>query len=889
MSVLNLDKLFHPQSIALIGASDRDKSLGNIVMRNLMAGGFAGPVLPVNPKYKTIKGVYAYQTIDALPVVPDLAIICTPAPTVPQIISELGNKGTRAVVVISSGFHENNGDHELERQMLAAAEEFDLRILGPNCVGLLIPRLGINASFAHTGSLDGNIAVISQSGAICTAILDWAKSRGIGFSSFISLGNGSDIDFADLLDYLAVDSHTQGILLYIESIKEARKFMSAARAASRNKNIIVIKSGRIAEGARAAASHTGALAADDDVFDAAIRRAGMLRVYTIQNLFDAVETLAHAKFTRGNRLAIMTNGGGVGVLATDYLVRQGGKLAELSAETIASLNDCLPPAWSHGNPVDIIGDSDADRYVNALSVLLKDNTCDAILVLLVPVAVIDNREVARRVAELIQQSGKPVLTCWMGAEAVADSRRLLERAGVLNFETPESAVRAFLQIVEYDRNQQSLMEVPPTIPENIRPDKQKVQSIINQVLKENRTVLTEPESKQVLAAYDIPVVETRIATTVDEVVQCAEELGFPVAIKVLSKNITHKSDLGGVLLDIESPYILRAAAEGMLVRIRQMQPGVQIEGFTVQKMVHRPGAYELILGVKDDPVFGPVILFGEGGTPVEVIKDRAVALPPLNLNLARFLIERTRIFRVLRGYRNIPPINMEALQLALVKISQLIIDHGELKEIDINPVFSDAKGVLAVDARMVIAPSSAEPAARLAICPYPQELEEPFQLENGMQLLLRPIKPEDEPAHHYFLTHTDPKDIYFRFFRSVSNLSHSQMARFTQIDYDREMAFIASRKNETGESETIGVVRAVSYADDSEAEFAIIVRTDMQNLGIGKKLMEKIIDYIRAKGIKRMTGQTLLMNTAMQNLARKLGFKTTHNLGEETIDLSLDL
>ena len=889
MSVLNLDKLFHPESVALIGASDRDKSLGNIVMRNLMAGGFAGPILPVNPKYRTIRGVYAYQTIDDLPVVPDLAVICTPAATVPQIITQLGEKGTRAVVVISSGFHENNSDHELENQMLAAAEAFDLRILGPNCVGVLIPRLGLNASFVHTGSLDGNIAVISQSGAICTAILDWAKSRGIGFSSFISLGNGSDIDFADLLDYLAVDSHTRGILLYIESIKEARKFMSAARAASRNKNIIVIKSGRIAEGARAAASHTGALAADDDVFDAAIRRAGMLRVYTIQNLFDAVETLAHAKFIKGNRLAILTNGGGIGVLATDYLVRKGGKLAELSADTIASLDRCLPPAWSHSNPVDIIGDSDAERYVNALSILLKDDQCDAILVMLVPVAVIDNREVAQKVADLIRQSGKPVLTCWMGAETVADGRRVLEQAGIMNFETPESAIRAFLQIVEYDRNQQSLMEVPPTVPENIRPDRQKVDSIISQVLKENRTVLTEPESKQVLAAYDIPVVETRIAATVEEVLQCADELGYPVAIKVLSKNISHKSDMGGVLLDIETPYILRAAAEGMLVRIRQLQPDVQIDGFTVQKMVHRPGAYELILGVNYDPVFGPIILFGEGGTPVEVIKDRAVALPPLNMNLARYLIERTRIFRELRGYRNIPPVDLTALQLALVKISQLIVDHGELQEIDINPVFADSKGVLAVDARMVVAPATTAPAARLAICPYPQELEEQYQLANGMQLLLRPIKPEDEPAHHYFLTHTDPKDIYFRFFRSVSNLSHSQMARFTQIDYDREMAFIASTKNEQGENETIGVVRAVSYADDKEAEFAIIVRTDMQNLGIGKKLMEKIIGYIRAKGIKRLTGQTLLMNIAMQNLARKLGFKTSHNLGEETIDLSLEL
>ena len=889
MSVINLKKLFHPSSVTLIGASDKSGSLGNVVMKNLLNGGFHGPILPVNPKYETVCGVYAYQSIADLPAVPDLAVICTPAHTVPDIIKQLGEKGTRTAVVISAGFRSSNGNHDLEQQMLDAAQPYDFRILGPNCVGLLIPGIGLNASFAHTHSLPGNIAVISQSGAICTSILDWAKSRGIGFSYFISLGDSSDVDFGDLLDFLGTDRNTTGILLYIESIKLARKFMSAARATARNKKVIVIKSGRMAEGAKAAASHTGALAGNDDVFDAAIRRAGMLRVFTIQNLFDAVETLAHVPAIKNNRLIILTNGGGIGVLATDNLIANGGRLAELSPETIESLDKILPVNWSHANPVDIIGDSNAERYVNALKILLDDPDYDAILVMLVPAAIINNTEVASAITDAIKQTNKPVLTCWMGEDAVKDARMIFKKNSIPNYETPEFAIRAFLQTVEYNKNQQNLIEIPPSVPEVFTPDKNKVHDIFEKVLSEKRNLLTEPEAKEVLNAYHIPVIKTLIAHDVDEAVEHARKIGFPVALKILSKDISHKSDIGGVLLNIESESILQLAAEGMLARIKRINPDAVIEGFTVQEMVNKPGAYELIIGVTSDSIFGPVILFGQGGVSVEVINDKAIALPPLNMKLAKDLVQRTRIYNVLKGYRDVKAANMDAILVTLVKISQLIIDHPELQELDINPLTADSNSVIALDARIKIDVTEFESETRLAIRPYPQDLEEIYRLASGVDILIRPIKPEDEKAHDYFLSHTKPEDIYFRFFRAVNNLSHSQMARFTQIDYDREMAFIAVMKNEEGKDETIGVIRVVSDSDNEEAEFAIIVRSDKQNLGIGSKLMIKAIEYSREKKTKRLVGETLMDNHAMQKLAAKFSFEESRNEQEKTISLRLDL
>lgn len=889
MSVINLNKLLHPKSVALIGASDTHLSIGNVVMKNLLNGGFDGAIMPVNPKYETVCGVYAYKTVNDLPVVPDLAVICTPAKTVPAIIQQLGEKGTRSAVVISAGFRASDSNH-LEQEMLDAAKPYDFRILGPNCVGLLIPGIGLNASFAHTDSLPGGIAVISQSGAICTSILDWAKSRGIGFSYFISLGDSADVDFGDLLDYLASDQHTTGILLYMESIKLARKFMSAARATARNKKVIVIKSGRMAEGAKAATSHTGALAGNDEVFDAAIRRAGMLRVYTIQNLFDAVETLAHMPVIKGNRLFILTNGGGIGVLATDSLIAKGGHLAELAPETLASLNQFLPANWSQSNPVDIIGDSDAERYVKALKVLLNDPNYDAILVMLVPAAIINNTEVARAITVAIKETKKPVLTCWMGEDAVHDARDIFKKNAIPHYETPEFAIRAFLQTAEYNRNQQYLIEIPPSISEEFKPDKNKVRATFEKVLDEKRDTLTEPEAKEVLSAYHIPVIKTLVARDVDEAMVHAKEIGFPVALKILSKDISHKSDVGGVLLNIESAPILQLAAEEMLAKIKRLKPEANIEGFTVQEMVNRPSAYELIIGVATDSIFGPIILFGQGGVSVEVINDKAVALPPLNMMLASDLVQRTRIYKVLKGYRDVKAAHMDAILMTLVKISQLIVDHPELQELDINPLIADSKGVIALDARIRIKQTDIQSSANLAIRPYPQELEETCQLTSGQEILIRPIKPEDEPAHHLLLEKTKPEDVYFRFFRAVNDLSHAQMARFTQIDYDREMAFIAIGKNGKGEDETIAVIRIVSDADNNEAEFAIIVRSDMHNQGIGSKLMNKMIEYSLERGTKRLVGQTQATNQAMQRLARKLNFTQGKNEDDKQIvSLSLEL
>lgn len=889
MSILNFNYLFRPESVALIGASNTEGSLGSVVMKNLLEGGFNGPVLPVNPKYKTAHGVFAYQDITTLPVGPALAVICTPAHTVPGIITQLGGRGTRAAVVLSAGLREKKNGVSLEQLMLDAAKPFGLRILGPNCIGLLVPAIGLNASFAHTSSLKGNLALVSQSGALCTALLDWAKSRGIGFSCFISLGDGSDVDFGDLLDYLGSNASTHGILLYVESVTNARKFMSAARATSRNKPVIIIKSGRVREGATAAATHTGAIAGNDEVFDAAIRRAGMLRVFTIDNLFAAVETLARARPIKDDRLLILTNGGGPGVLATDNLVTSGGRLAQLSPETRGELDKFLPPTWSGNNPVDIIGDADAERYSRALKVLLTDPHCDAILVMLVPSAVVDNIKVARAVVDAIKTTDKPILTCWMGEEVVAESRKIFAAAGIPTYDTPDSAINAFMQVVEYGRNQQSLMETPPSAPEDFKADYQQVRAIINNALLIGSQLLTEFEAKEILSAYEIPVVDTRLAGTIDEAVDHAEQFGYPVALKILSPEISHKSDVDGVLLNIDSPQVLRAAAEGMLVRIKNQHPDCNITGFTVQKMIRKPkDGQELIIGVTTDTVFGPVMLFGQGGTAVEVVKDTAIALPPLNMKLARDLISRTRIYRVLSGYRDVPSADMGAIQLTLVKLSQLIVDHPEITELDINPLLADKNGVLALDARIRIEATNRRGADRLAIRPYPQELEEIITIDNGQQILLRPIKPEDEPAHRKMLEDTAPRDIYFRFMRAVSYFPHMQLARFTQIDYDREMAFIATMTRD-GRPETLAVIRAVTDANNEEAEFAIIVRTDMQGHGIGSRLMDKTIRYCRDRGTTRLVGQTLPENQEMIRLSKKFNFETQVSLDNQVIQMQLDL
>ncbi|MET0962317.1 MAG: bifunctional acetate--CoA ligase family protein/GNAT family N-acetyltransferase [Noviherbaspirillum sp.] len=891
MSIRNLQFLFEPASVAIIGASERPHSVGATVLANMLAAGYAGEIHAVNPKHRTLSGRQVYPNVAALPKAPDLAIICTPPHTVPGLIAELGARGTRAAIVLTAGLGAIKDSHgvSLKQRMLDAARPYLLRILGPNCVGMLVPAIGLNASFAHTGALPGKLAFVSQSGALVTGVLDWAKTRGIGFSRFVSLGESADIDFGDLLDYLASDAATRAILLYIEDIRDARKFMSAARAAARSKPVLVIKAGRAAEGARAAASHTGALAGSDDVYDAAIRRAGMLRVCTTEDLFSAVETLAHARPLVGERLCILTNGGGPGVMATDALIASGGKLAALSAATMGALDQVLPATWSHGNPVDVIGDAPAERYRQATETLLADPESDALLFIHAPTAIVPSVEIAQAVAPLLAQTRRSVLACWLGGDAVAAARQEFSAQGIPTYDTPEEAVRGFMQIVQYRRNQDLLMQVPPSLPEDFGPDRAAAQALVRAALADGRCMLSEPESHRLLAAYGIPVVATRTAASPEEAAAAAAGIGFPVALKILSPQISHKSDVGGVVLDLEDAPAVLAAGAAMQKRLRGLLPDAVMAGFTVQAMARRPQAHELILGVATDPVFGPVLLFGQGGIAVEVTADHAMELPPLNMPLAHALVARTRVAKLLRGYRNQAPADVDAICSTLVKLSHLVTDIAEIAELDINPLLADAKGVIALDARVRLAPRTAgDVRSRLAIRPYPKELEEtvPWQDES---LLLRPIRPEDGAEHLRFFNALDPEDVRFRIFSRMRELQPSQLARLTQIDYDREMAFIATRNRPDGTPETLGVARAIADPDNIKAEFAIIVRSDMKGHGLGVMLMNKLIAYCRSRGTREIVGEALSNNRPLLEMVRRLGFEVHPEVGEGISLLRLPL
>ncbi len=891
MSIRNLDALFEPRSVAVIGASNAPRSIGGVVMRNLLKGGFDGPIMPVNPKYQAVAGVLTYPDIASLPVAPDLAVVCTPPKTVPEVIAQLGQRGARAAAVITAGLSEpyRNGQ-TIQQAMLAAAGQHMLRILGPNCVGMIVPAVGLNASFAHTAIESGNISFVSQSGGFCTATLDWAKARGIGFSHFVSLGNSADVDFGDVLDYLGTSPHTSAILLYMESIgaDEARKFMSAARSAARNKPVLAIKAGRFEEGAKAAASHTGALAGSDNVYDAALRRAGILRVFDLDELFDAVETLARARPLAGEKLAILTNGGGPGVIATDALIEHGGQLAELSPQTLERLDQILPGTWSHGNPVDMIGDAGADTYVRALDILLQDPGIDAILVMNAPSAVAPPLDSARAIVDVVKRARVPILTSWLGGEAAGAARQVFADNEIPTYDTPEHAVRAFMHMVRYRRNLEILTQVPPSLPTDFSPQRDRARSVIDQVLSEGRDLLTEPEAKQVLMAYGIPAVETRVARTPSEAAELAQQLGLPVALKILSPDITHKSDVGGVILGLNSPDDVLSAAERMLRRIAEHVPGARIDGLTVQQMALRPNAHELIVGMTCDRIFGPVILFGRGGTAVEVIGDRAVALPPLNLSLARHLISRTRVYRLLRGYRDRPPADLYAICLVLTQVSQMIVDLPQIVELDINPLYADERGVLALDARIRVEATGVSGSDRLAIRPYPQELEELIELPSGRKVLVRPIRPEDQPAHEAFVAHLTPEDLRFRLLGTIREIPPSEMARLVQIDYDREMAFIATDP-QVEQTETLAVVRCVADPDNTRAEFAIMVRSDLKRSGLGTAMMQKIIRYCRQRGLKQIVGQVLKDNVAMLNLVRKLGFEVRESSEPDRYEVVLKL
>jgi acetyltransferase len=891
MSVRNLESLFQPASVAVIGASDRAGSIGSVVLANLKRGGFKGPIWVVNKRHATVDGEPAWSDVASLPQAPELAVICTPAATVPGLIADLGRKGTRAAIVLSAGLKEpaGPGDGSLEQAMLAAARPRLLRILGPNCIGALVPGIGLNAGFAPGNALPGKLAFVTQSGALATAMLDWANGRGIGFSHFISLGDSADVDFGDVLDYLASDAGTRAILMYAESIPSGRKFMSAARAAARNKPVIMVKAGRAPEGARAAASHTGALAGSDSVADAAIRRAGMLRVDTLEALFDAAETLAHARPLRGERLAILTNGGGAGVLATDALSLGGGTLAKLAPQTLAALDGCLPATWSRGNPIDVIGDAPVARYQDALRVLLAAGEVDAVLFMHAPTALVPAVDIAAGCVGQASETGKPVLSCWLGDPAVAKARALFSAAGVPCYSTPERAVAAWLQLVNYQRNQQALQQLPVGRASDFVPDRGRAMALLEQAVAERREWLDAAQAQEVLEAYGIAGVRTLRALDVEEAVAIASAIGYPVSLKIVSPQVIHKSDVGGVALDLATPDAVRSAAVRMRQQVARLQPEAVVHGFTVQQMAHRPHAHELIVGLATDDVFGPVLLFGQGGTDVELFGRHAVALPPLNASLAGDLLARSGVAPLLAPHRGRPGVNESALLDTLLKVSQMACDLAPVAELDINPLLVDELGVLAVDARVRLHLPGRSEYRPLAIRPYPQALEETVTLA-GTRLLLRPIRPEDGARLQDFYAKASPQDMRLRFFMSRREVPHSELARYSQIDYDREMTFIAlAPADDQGRQPMVAEVRAVCDPDNRRAEFAILVASAWQGKGLGHLLMGKLIGYLRGRGTGEIVGQCLLENTGMQALARHAGFELASEPTGDTLALRLPL
>jgi acetyltransferase len=877
MSIRHLDSLFDPRSVAVIGASVRPGSVGATVWRNLREAGFPGPRWAVNPKHARLGDEPAYPDVASLPDAPELAVICTPPATVPGLIDALGARGTRAAIVLTAGL-----DKVQKQAMLDAARRHLLRILGPNSLGLLAPHARLNASFAHVGATPGGLAFVSQSGALVTAMLDWAKDRGIGFSHFVSLGERADADFGDMLDWLASDGRTRSILLYIESIESPRKFMSAARAAARNKPVLVVKAGRSPQGQAAAASHTGALAGSDLVYDAAIRRAGMLRVDTMQDLFVAAETLSHfAGLPRSaalddddplERLTIVTNGGGAGVMAADAAALAGVSLAALTPAARERLDASLPPTWSRANPVDIIGDAPVARYVDTLQALLADRASGTLLFMHAPTAIVPSAEIAAALVPVVQAAPGRVLSCWLGGPALRAAREAFRAAGIPSYDTPEQAVHAFSMLATYRRNQAQLMQAPPAHAPQVSIDAARVRGIVDTALAQGREWLSEPEAKELLAACGVPVVGTRVAAAdADAAVRAADEIGYPVVLKILSPEITHKSDVGGVALALEDAADVRSAAETMLRRVARLRPDARIAGFTVQAMVRRPQALELIVGASIDALFGPVLLFGQGGTAVEVMADRAVALPPLDAPLAHALIARTRVARLLAGWRDVPPADSAAVVGVLTAMSQLLADEPRIAELDINPLLADAAGVIALDARVRVSAAAPGGAQHFAIRPYPSELTETIDWQ-GRPLTLRPIRPDDEARHLAFLARLDPVDIRMRVFYSRRSIERSELARLTQIDYEREMAFIATAPADGGE-ETLGVVRAICDPDNHDAEFGIVVRSDLKGGGLGARLMHKMIGYLRARGTRRLVAAVLRENERMLELARELGFQ----------------
>jgi acetyltransferase len=877
MSCFGLERLFQPKSVALIGGSARSSSLGGKVVQNLSGGGFAGDIVVVNPYHGVVDGFKTYPGLSSLPFVPDLIVITAPAPAVPDIVAEAGQLGVGGAVIISAGL--GHGEGSLAEAVTRIARAHKVRIIGPNCLGIMFPRSRLNASFAAHPPADGGLAMISQSGALAAAMVEWGAEKRIGFSGIVSIGDQLDVDIADLLDYFALDDHTRAILLYVEAITDARKFMSAARAAARLKPVVVVKSGRMAQGAKAAATHTGALAGSDAVYDAAFRRAGLLRVFDLRELFDCAELLGQSRAPVGKTLTILTNGGGLGVLAVDRLVEMGGSIATLKADTRAQLDAVLPSTWSKANPVDIAGDADVARYIAALDVLLDDPVADAVLVMNVETAVARSADIASAVAKRVtddrakkRSSVKLVIVAWVGTDQ--EAAPIFHAAKIPHFPTEDDAVRAFMHLVKHREAMDLLMATPPNLSSLFTPDRDAAKKVIAAALADGRTWLDPVEVAALLGAYAIPMVPTLAARDADDAADKAAPFlaqGLHIAVKIHSREITHKSDVGGVILNLAGRDSVRDAANEVIVRARKARPEAKIEGVTVQPMISRAGSRELLLGLAADPTFGPVVVFGHGGTAVEIIKDKALALPPLDMNLARSLMGRTAVARLLEAYRDVPAVPPDAVPLTLVKLAQMAADCPEISELDINPLLANGDGVLALDGRVRVRTPQRFFAGktRLAIRPYPAEWERQLELAGGWKVGVRPMRPEDEPAITAFLGRVSREDLRLRFFHAMKEFSHSFIARLTQLDYARAMAFVAT---DTTTGEIIGVVRLHSDSLYESAEYAILLRSDLKGKGLGWALMQLLIEYAKAEGLKTISGVVLRENASMLQMCRELGF-----------------
>lgn len=888
MPIRNLDKLFKPRRIAIVGASIKPESLGYIVVRNLISAGFEGTLYPVHPAYESVCGIPAYRTVGEIPREVDLAIICTPARTLPQVVRECGEKGIRGLIVLTAGFREIGPEgRRLEDELVAAVRSFDgMRMVGPNCLGILAPHAKMNASFAAGMPPAGSVAFASQSGALCTSALDWAREVNVGFSHFVSVGNMLDVGMADLIDFFSLDPHTEAIVLYIESLTDAREFMSAARAFTRKRPIVAYKAGRFAESAQAAASHTGALAGVDAVYEAAFARAGIVRVLDVDDMFACAELLARHNTLVGPRLAIVTNAGGPGVMATDELMSRKGVLATLDEATIAELNQVLPAAWSHRNPVDILGDAPPDRFVQAVKTVLADKNVDAALVILTPQAMTDPTSTAQQLLAAVNHTRKPLLAAWMGGLAVRPGREILERAGVPAYSTPEQAVRAFMYLVEYSRRREVLYETPRDVPIVFPHDRESVREQLTPLLRAPTATLSEEASKKILAAYDIPVAMPVTAHSPDEAAAAAEKVGLPVVLKILSSQISHKTDVGGVVLNLSTADAVREAYQRIVATAKEKRPDAHIEGCVVERMVAIPSAHELIVGAKRDAVFGPVLLVGAGGVAAEVLGDHALELPPLNARLALRMLQSLRSWPLLQGYRGRPGVDLDRLLGILIRVSYLVADLPEVSELDINPLLISANDAIALDARIVVdqelVGKPVRPFSHLTIRPVPTEWTRRFKLPDGTPVVLRPIRPEDEPLWHEMAAACSLETIERRFRYVFRGTTHEMGARFCFIDYDRELAMVAEVEEE-GRKKLVGIGRLVADADHRDAEFAVLAVDAWQGRGLGSAITDCCLEICQHWGVRSITAHTAPDNSRMIGVFRRRGFEFLTSPGVDPV------